>query len=389
MKELPVVQSTYAPIETLMLYVTEDCNLRCTYCFVKKTPRTMTTETAHKTVDYFRSRAISGNLRDLGLTFFGGEPFLAMDVIEEIVRYSRVRKRGIHKRIHFSATTNATIATPRAERLIKDTNMALLVSVDGGEDAMESRPFLGGGSPMKAVSRNLKRLVDWSPSVIARMTYHPEALDLKKNVERVFEMGAPGVCLCPVQESDWRGYEDRLEEAYQEIAEWFIKEALQGRFLPLEITWQQLRLTHSMKMGGSRPNRPCGVGTKLIGVDPDGHVMPCHMYLYRKQDWFGTVDDTHFPPEREKYVQISSRDLLGCDTCVAEKICGGGCRAVAVRDGHDLNTGAHPGYCLNTRAQARCAFHIYQVLMDEIPERFTDALQHFKPATDTFGEFAS
>jgi MoaA/NifB/PqqE/SkfB family radical SAM enzyme len=31
----------YAPVRHLMLYLTEECNLRCTYCFVKKEPRFM------------------------------------------------------------------------------------------------------------------------------------------------------------------------------------------------------------------------------------------------------------------------------------------------------------------------------------------------------------
>ena len=389
MIELPVAQTTHAAVRTLMLYLTEDCNLRCTYCFVKKTPRAMSAETARKSVDYYLHRNISGKERHLGLTFFGGEPFMALDVMEEVISYCNERRPHTRKTVHFSTTTNATIATPRVERIIKDSQMPLLVSMDGGEDAMKSRPFVHGGSPYKAVCRNLKRLIHWSPSVIVRMTYHPEAMDLKENIERVLELGAPSVALCPVTESNWNGHEEELEEAYEEIADWFIAEARQGRFLPLEITWKQLRKRHAAEHGASRPARPCSVGESLIAIDPDGHVMPCHMYLYRKQDWFGTVDTPEFPPERQQYVHLSTRNLLGCETCPAEPICGGGCRAVAVGELYDFHTGKHPGYCLNTRAQARCAYRIYQTLMDEMPETFLQALRHYKPASDTFGELAS
>lgn len=389
MIELPVVGSKPTPVKTIMLYVTEDCNLRCTYCFVKKSPRTMSLETARKTVDFYLQRTISGTVGDLRITFFGGEPFTALDVIEEVVAYCRQKEKTSRKLFQFSATTNATIASPRVEKLVKESRMSLLVSVDGGEDAMESRPYVHGGSPIKAVERNIRRLTEWSPSVVARMTYHPEALDLKKNVQRVFDMGAPSVALCPVLESAWHGHEERLEEAYQEIADWFIEEARRGRFLPLEITWKQLRFKHAAMQGAARPVRPCSVGETLIAVDPDGHVMPCHMYLYRKQDWFGTVDDRRLPPERETYLHLSSRSLLGCDTCVAEPVCGGGCRAAVVRENYDLHTGKHPGHCLNARAQARCAYRIYHTLMDEIPETFTRALRAFHPASKEFGELVS
>lgn len=389
MRELRVIQPSYAPVRNLMLYLTEDCNLRCTYCFVKKSPRSMSIETAHKTVDYFFHRNISGNRRDLWITFFGGEPFMAQDLMEEIIGYARGVAQRTRKNIQFSATTNATFATPRVERIIRDTQMPLLVSVDGGEDAMAERPFLGGGSPYRAVRRNLPRLVEWSPKVIARMTYHPEALDLCANVRRVLDMGATSIALCPVNESDWRGFEQKLEDAHQALASWFIEEAIQERYLPLEITWQQLRSVHHSTRGGSRPVRPCEVGTTLIAVDPDGHVMPCHRYLYRPKDWFGTVEEPSFPPQRETYVKLSSRELLGCETCVAEPICGGGCRYLAITEGHDIRTGTHPGYCLNTRAQARAAYRIYQTLMERIPHQFTNALHHYRSPADLFGELSN
>lgn len=389
MIELPVHQPKYSPVRTLMLYLTEDCNLRCTYCFVKKTPRAMSIDTARSTVDYILHRNISGNLRSLFINFFGGEPFMAMDVMEEIISYSKTAGHKARKQIRFGATTNATIATPRVEAIVRSTGMNLLVSMDGGEESMMSRPFVGGGSPFKAVSRNLKRLVKWSPSLTVRMTYHPGALELCDNVRRVLEMGAPSISLCPVPESDWRGSEDKLEQEYQKLADWFIAQALKDDFLPLEMTWQQLRLVHNHFQGGERPSRPCPVGTTLIAVDPDGQVMPCHRFLYRSKDWFGTVDNPSFPPEREKYVRLSSRDLLGCDTCLAEPLCGGGCRVVATADRYDLQTGVHPGHCLNARAHARAAFRIYETLMKQAPESFSCALRHYRPLTNAYGELAS
>ena len=36
---VPQEPQKYAPVRTLLLYLTEECNLRCTYCFVKKQPK--------------------------------------------------------------------------------------------------------------------------------------------------------------------------------------------------------------------------------------------------------------------------------------------------------------------------------------------------------------
>jgi uncharacterized protein len=218
------------------------------------------------------------------------------------------------------------------------------------------------------------------------MTYHPEALRLRENVSRALELGAPSVALFPVSESDWRGYEEELEEAHQELADWFIAEARLGRYLPLVVTWGHLRNYHRNAPLGTRPERPCQIGTSLLGIDPDGNVMPCHRYLYRPSDWFGTVDSPDFPPARESYVRISSRDLLGCESCVARPICGGGCRVIVLAEGRDLHSGIHPGFCLNTRVQARAAYRIYDTLMQEQPEHLVAALQRDRPFADSFGE---
>ncbi len=387
--ELPLAHPIHAPVRLLMLYLTEDCNLRCTYCFVKKSPRAMSLETVRRSVNFFLNREVSGNLQQLWLTFFGGEPFMACDQMEEAIRQVGESPHGAGKHLRFSATTNATFATPRVEQLVRGHSMELLVSLDGGPEAMASRPFISGGNPFRAIARNLRRLVEWSPRVIARMTYHPEALDLRANVERVLDLGAPSIALCPVNESDWRGHEKRLEEATMELAEWFVSEACRGRFLPLELTWQMVRAVHQSRRGGARPNRPCEVGTSLLAVDPDGFVMPCHRFLYRKNDWLGRVEDPVLPPARRQYLTLSSRDILGCQGCSAELVCGGGCRVLALQSGGDLRTGTHPGYCLNTRAQARAATHIYDQLMERIPETFLVALHRQRPLAESFGELAS
>lgn len=386
MKELPVHQPKHAPVTHLMVYVTEDCNLRCTYCFVKKTPKSMTLETGRKLVDYYFQREISGTQRTLTFTFFGGEPFMALDTMEEIAAHACGTAKG--RTLSFNATTNATLATPEVERIVRRYEMGLLVSLDGGPESMESRPFLGGGSPYRAVERNLKRLCSWSPQVVARMTYHPESLDIVGNAKKIFELGAPAIAICAVVESDWRGKEQQLEEAYQELADWFLCQARQGRWLALEVEWRLLRFYHLHHAWGGRPRRPCTVGTSLIAVNTEGQVMPCHRFLYRPHDWFGTVDDVAFPPQRDSYVQLASANILGCDDCHARSICGGGCRYLAITAQQDIATGAHPGHCLVTRAQSLAVRRIYETLMEECQEDFLAHLLSRPSPVNYFGELA-
>ena len=44
-----------------------------------------------------------------------------------------------------------------------------------------------------------------------------------------------------------------------------------------------LRQLHYATQGGDRPYRSCDIGTSLLAVDTEGHVMPCHRFLDRPE----------------------------------------------------------------------------------------------------------
>lgn len=377
MIELPVVQPgpVYAPVTNLMLYLEEDCNLRCTYCFVQKKPRRMQLETARKTVEWFLSRNVSGAEPTVCLNFFGGEPFLAVELMEQVAVLCKKMAPAQHKRVELSATTNGTIAGPRVERLLRTYRMSLLVSLDGTREANRQRPFLSGRESYSVLAQNLPKLVEWAADVIVRMTFTPENLDLVGNVRHALDLGAPRIALCPVLESDWVSHQQALEQAYLELGDWLLSEVRQSRIPPVCLTWQYLRqLDQVRRFGAGRPGRPCNVGTGLLAVDPDGHVMPCHRFLYRPQDWLGTVDSTELSPARWQYVHLSSSDMPDCHSCYANSICGGGCRVVVLNSRRKLND-TYPDYCVTMRAHALMVERLYESLRAELGPRFA----HFPP----------
>lgn len=358
---LPVKADRHTPVTDLVVYLTEECNLRCSYCFVDKKPRHMSAETAQKVMDFFLRSDISGSAPSIKMNFFGGEPFLKVERMEELWK-SWQRQRGQHdKELSFSATTNGTIAGPRVERMVRDAQMPLLVSLDGDAAASAARPFVSGRASHDVVCKNLPKLIEWSPSVTVRLTFHPDSLELVKSIRFALELGAPWIVMAPVVEADWRGKEELVEERFQELADWFIGETRQGKPPPLSLTWSSLRDWHLSQGQDLRPKRPCPVGDSLLGVDPDGNVMPCHRFLYRKKHWLGHVEGQSLAHPRDEYVQLHSSKVVGCDGCIARPICGGGCRVVALQSGAGLY-GTQPFHCLITRAHARAVQKIYEAL---------------------------
>ena len=359
---LPLVaEPRFVPATQFMVYVTEECNLRCSYCFVNKQPRHMTMATAKKVVDYCLLPQVSGG-EPLSMNFFGGEPFLRAEFLLELLPYLQERGGG---RFMLGATTNGTLAGDSVRRLVEEGQVHLLVSLDGDAASHQFRPKISGGSSWEHVRRNLRKLVKWAPTTSFRMTFHPDSLNLTEKVEAALEMGANWIVLAPVVEADWSGREQLLWQEFEKLGDWFVRQFLAGQTPPLSLYWNWL-LDYYGQVHGSeqRPAKACPVGTQLLAFDTAGNVLPCHRYLYRKHERLGNVlRDQSLPPARERYVHLSRAEIPDCAQCVARAVCGGGCRVVAQEAGYGLN-GVHPNHCLLMQTQMHQVVSIYSRLRD-------------------------
>lgn len=362
---LPLRVQAPPAIKTLMVYLDEDCNLRCSYCFVSKKRRRMSAETADKVASFLFRDDVIGEQDEISVNFFGGEPFMALDPMEQLVGRCQQLARQHGKRVFFAATTNGTLTSPRIARVIEQARMTLLVSLDGDRAAATERRFACGRESHDLVVANLEPLRRAAKGrLVVRTTFHPSDFRLRRRVEFLVSLGVGSLVLCPVLDADWQGHEQALEREYQDLADWFIAEWRAGRTPPLELTWMLLRQWHWWRQGGSRPARPCEVGATLLGIDPDGNVLPCHRFLYRRSDWLGTVESPDLLGEsRRPYLELDSSQLPDCSTCAARPVCGGGCRAVALSRGAGLHD-VYSSHCITMRAHARAADRIYRELSD-------------------------
>ncbi len=83
-------------IDSITLQVTQNCNLRCSYCVYSEndytsqrshSEKTMSLETAKKAVDFFFAHSI--DTKKPNISFYGGEPFLSLELIKQSVDYAK------------------------------------------------------------------------------------------------------------------------------------------------------------------------------------------------------------------------------------------------------------------------------------------------------------
>jgi uncharacterized protein len=147
--------------KTLILEITEECNLRCTYCvFDEKyisernhSNKTMPLELAFEEVKNFYNRT---NQEEGYIVFYGGEPLLAFETIKQIVNYAN--KISNH-RLKFSLTTNGLALSDNKFDFIIENNFLITVSLDGDKESHDKRRVtVTGKGTFDAITNNLKKL---------------------------------------------------------------------------------------------------------------------------------------------------------------------------------------------------------------------------------------
>ncbi len=82
-------KQTQAQTLTAWLHVTNDCNLRCPYCYVQKTPDPMEVEIGQQSIEAVFRSAIAQGYRQVKLKYAGGEATLNFHLVLLLHQYAQ------------------------------------------------------------------------------------------------------------------------------------------------------------------------------------------------------------------------------------------------------------------------------------------------------------
>jgi len=92
---------------TVMLTLTEECNLDCVYCYEhNKTSNEMSKDLVFKIIE----NELQDNDTSVEFSFHGGEPFLKFDLMRDVAEYFWGKYNPENKYVFFSST-NGTLLT--------------------------------------------------------------------------------------------------------------------------------------------------------------------------------------------------------------------------------------------------------------------------------------
>ena len=382
------------PLTTMVLNVTNQCNLSCTYCYEYgedkivdtengRKPKFMSEETARESVDFMLREA--GDNPIAHLTFFGGETLLNLPVLKSTIAYARERGAAVGKEVDFSLTTNATLLRPDVIEFLAENRVGVTISIDGPKEVQDQfRVFSNGTGSYDIVIPKIRELLrrHRSRPVGARVTLTTNKLDIRKIFRHLTEeVGFWEVGFAPVTTSPNREYAiaeegfDNMLRQFQDLAQEFLEAALEGRHHGFSNVKDTLEEIHK---GVSKPF-PCGAGLGLMGVSTDGDVALCHRFAGSDSHKLGTV---RTGIDRLVQIQFLEKhhiaDKTDCSKCWARPMCAGGCYHEAhTRYGDTARPNLH--YCEWIRAWTDTCLRIYGELAARNPqflEQFDGKVEH-------------
>jgi len=345
----------FRDVSALIVKVTHRCNLDCAYCYEH------ITRGGDMHIDTFKSmtdRALSSTSRPSVLFLFhGGEPTLMSNAwFQEAVQYARARARILRRRATFSIQSNLIALNDSKLQLLHDLGIELSVSLDGPATVPHSlrpRPDAAFQTYLNAKSMGLHPgvLMTINHSNFGRFSEicnwletDAQARSFKANVVASVGRGINLPSLEPEQ----------IFLAYRDILEYMIStrgEAVLEDNLSLELvrffanTEERARLPQELCR-----ERNCGAGRQVIGVTPEGNLLPCGRFQWDDAAYYlGHLLDA---PTQDCVVSYDSAvsqfhalvpsTWYDCDSCVARNICSHGCQAFVVRSKQQANLDCLP-----------------------------------------------
>lgn len=268
--------------KTVTFVVTEDCQLRCRYCYLvgKNSHNRMSFDIAKRTIDYLVENREMFPDKAIVWDFIGGEPFLEVDLIDRICDYAREKMaREEHLWLHdhrFSLTTNGILyGTEKVQAFIQKNrpDLSIGVTIDGTPQKHDmNRVYPSGKGSYGDTVRNIPLWIDQFPAASTKVTVASDDLAfIKESVLHLYGLGIKHISINVVFEDVWKDGDDLiLEGELIALADAIIREGLFR-----EHTCSFFNETIGQKRMDN--NNWCGAG-RMLAVDYKGDFYPCHRF---------------------------------------------------------------------------------------------------------------
>jgi len=306
---------------SLTIAPTLDCNFACIYCFEEKSKVYMDKKVEKETLNFIEKRLPTVN--SLSISWYGGEPLLAMNTIENISKNLISKSEELGFKYRGYIVTNRYLLTKKVAEKLRDLAVyGAQITIDGPRNIHNKRrPLRNGKGTFDTIFENFMASVDILDNIAIRVNidktnrkYIPKLIDFFKDsgLEKIASIYfSPVRRLTQVCESAVGCYEERKEFSKEEVE---LYKYLDEKGFKISIFPKPLYGF-------------CGaiqLNSFLIG--PEGNLYKCWNTIGMKDKMIGNVSEGITYPHRfidwMKWDQFAGKECLKCKVL---PICMGGC----------------------------------------------------------------
>lgn len=270
--------------KSITFIVTKDCQLACKYCYLvgKNAKERMPFEVAKTAIDYILSNEIDFPEESVTWDFIGGEPFLEIDLIDQICDYIKTEMYRLNHHwfssYRFSFSTNGiNYHTEKVQKFIRKnkSHISIGITIDGTKRKHDLNRVWKDEVPERGsyidVVKNIPLWLSQFPNGATKVTISSADLPyIKESVLHLYSLGILEVNINCVFEDIWHDGDDIIFEN-------------QLLCLADEIIDRKLYENYSCSFFAEHIGKPmdihnnqnwCGAG-KMLAVDAAGNFYPC------------------------------------------------------------------------------------------------------------------
>lgn len=350
---------------SIELHVTNDCNLRCKYCYLNEVPHEEANEMKEEVIEkaFLLAKKLFPNASEYRISLYGGEPLL-FKKFDFLIKTAK----KILQRFHICLATNGTVLNDEILKLLKENNISFQISWDGAEENQNAlRPTRDGRGSYALIDRNISRFKMISNRLSVRSTVTPYNVNLLEQFLFFKEKGIKKIsfCLCTSSTSDLTfGEKDipNLKEKWNELAAFYLKHLIgEEEIINVSPFFRIFKILHFRNKKYSF----CNSVKNFFAVSSEGNIYSCHRFIgnekYRIGD-LGSGIDKSLPAFQEIF-NFNVEKENACESCFAKYTCAGGCH-------HEKSLSFLNVSCPITRHILALSVWIYSELLSKHPLSF-------------------
>lgn len=333
-----VINNNISNITNIIIAPTLACNANCFYCFEKGYRRgTMNKSTAKAVVHFLKE---NWNGEKIGITWFGGEPLLAADIIEFLI--NELNQTGIA----FSSkiTTNGLLLSKEMlGRIQSKWNVEQIqITIDAiGEEYNKIKNYEEIPDAFSVVIDNIMKALHAGFEIRIRINFDPDKMETAvKTMEYLNKSFGYfqnlQIYFAPIDEDDCvvrnitNSFNDYNEHPFIRLIKYGREHGLYSGFSDMEgdnemLKFDSYNLLKKLKIYPS-PINCYAACPNVFSIDSDGRLYKCHRGLGRIEFSSGNVFTGVEKNSAYYFFSNSNESMDECKECVLLPVCQGGCK---------------------------------------------------------------